>query len=268
MNTIELYKNLPKKNCGECRQKNCMPFALSVIKGEAELSECPYLTKEEIETLKGSVTKSDWREELILSLKEEIKNINFKDIADGIGAELKNSSLSIKCLGREFTVDRDGEIRTHGHITPWMKILLLHYVRTAGKGNLSGKLVSYSELKSGLIKASAFQRDCEDPLMELFNVDMNMVVAALGRLGAESQKGFPTEHAWNIFLLPKIPVTILYWPSDNEFSSKTKILFDFTADRFLDTESLIFLVEGMIKNLQMHLSLISNQAKQAWHQSL
>jgi hypothetical protein len=251
MNTLELYKNLPKKNCGKCRQKNCMPFALSIIKGEAELSECPYLRREEIETLKGSVTKSDWREELILSLKEEIKNINFKDIADGIGAELKNSSPSIKCLGREFTVEQNGEVSTHEHITPWMKILLLHYVRTAGKGNLSGKLVSYSELKAGLIKASAFQRDCEEPLKELFDADMNMVVSALGRLGAESRKGFPTEYAWHIYLLPKIPVVILYWPNDEEFPSKVKILFDSTADRFLDTESLIFLVEGLVKNIQM-----------------
>jgi len=251
MNTLELYKNLPKKNCGECRQKNCIPFALSVIKGEAELSECPYLTREEIETLKGSVTKSDWREELILSLKEEIKNINFKDISEGIGAELKNSSMSIKCLGREFIIEQNGEVSTHGHITPWMKILLLHYVRTAGKGNISGKLVSYSELKAGIIKASAFQRDCEEPLRELFDADMNMVASALGRLGAESRKGFPTEYSWHIYLLPKIPVVILYWHGDEEFPSKVKILFDSTADRFLDTESLVFLVEGLVKNLQM-----------------
>lgn len=37
MNTIELYKRLPKTNCGRCSAKACLPFALSVIKGDADL---------------------------------------------------------------------------------------------------------------------------------------------------------------------------------------------------------------------------------------
>ncbi|MDA8339396.1 MAG: DUF3786 domain-containing protein, partial [Nitrospiraceae bacterium] len=181
MNPIELYKKLPKKNCGECMQKTCMPFALSVIKGETELSECPLLTNDEIESLKGSITKSDWREELILSLKEEVKNINFKDIAEGIGAELKDNSLIIKCMGREFIISPDGETTTHGHMTPWIKILLLHYIRTAGKGELSGKWVSYSELRGGMVKASSLLRDCEEPLKELLEKDFNKTKMILSR---------------------------------------------------------------------------------------
>lgn len=256
MNPIELYKKLPKKNCGECRQKTCMPFALSVIKGETELSECPYLTQEDIETLKGSITKSDWREELMLSLKEEVKNINFKDIAEGIGAELKkDSSLAIKCMGREFIISPDGEITTHGHMTPWIKILLLHYIRTAGKGELSGRWVSYSELRGGMVKASSFLRDCEEPMKELLERAFDKTETILGRLGAEKRECFPTENAWHLYLLPKMPAVILYWPQEDEFESKLKIIFDSTADRFLDAESIIFLVEGLAKNIEANLFL-------------
>ncbi|MFZ6006045.1 MAG: DUF3786 domain-containing protein [Nitrospirota bacterium] len=255
MNPIELYKKLPKKNRGECRQKTCMPFALSVIKGETELSECPHLTQEEIETLKGSITKSDWREELILSLKEEAQNINFKDIAKGIGAELRGDNLIMKCLGREFSISPDGEITTHGHITPWIKILLLHYIRTAGKGELSGKWVSYSELRGGMVKASSFLRDCEEPLKELLERDFAQTEKILIRLGAERREGFPTENAWHLYLLPKLPVMILYWPPEDEFESKAKVIFDSTADRFLDAESIIFLVEGLVKNIEANLFL-------------
>ncbi len=234
-----------------------MPFALSVIKGETELSECPYLTQEDIETLKGSIIKSDWREELILSLKEEVKNINFKDIAEGIGAELKDNSLIIKCMGREFIISPDGETTTHGHMTPWIKILLLHYIRTAGKGELSGRWVSYSELRGGMVKASSLLRDCEEPLKELLEKDFNKTKMILSRLGAEKCEGFPTENAWRLYLLPKMPVVILYWPHDDEFEPKLKIIFDSTADRFLDAESIIFLVEGLVKNIEANLFLLS-----------
>jgi hypothetical protein len=263
MNPIALYKKLPKKNCGKCKQKTCMPFALSVIKGETELSECPYLMQEEIETLKGAVTKQDWREELILSLKEEVKNINFKDIAEGIGAGLKeDNSLAIKCMGREFSISPDGDIKTQGHITPWMKILLLHYIRTSGKGELSGKWISYSELRGGMVKASSFLRDCEEPLKDLIEKDFAQTEKILIRLGAERREDFPTKDAWHIHLLPKIPAIILYWQRDDEFDPKVKILFDSAADKFLDVESLIFLMEGLVKNIEKNIDIYFLDKKQ------
>ena len=227
-----------------------MPFALAVIKGDADLSDCPDLTEAEIEALKGSVTTSDWREELILKLREEVKTIKFQDVAGGLGIALKDYALVLNCMGREFRISPDGEITTSGHITPWIKILLLHYVRTAGQEDLTGKWASYSELKAGLVKASSFERDCEIPLRELFDKDLSKVEMVLNRLGAEKRADFPTKNAWHLSLLPKVPVIILYWPEEDEFPSKVKILFDSTADRFLDAESLIFLLEGLVKNVE------------------
>jgi len=72
----------------------------------------------------------------------------------------------------------------------------------------------------------------------------------LSRKDAKKQDGFPTPNAWKAYLLPKMPVLILYWPEEEEFASKVKILFDSTADRFLDAESIIFLVEGLVRNME------------------
>jgi hypothetical protein len=250
MNAVELYKRLPKTNCGKCGLKTCLPFALAVIKGDADLSECPFLPEEEIAEVKSSLKTSDWREELIAKLKEEIANLRLSGIAAGIGGEMRGEALSLKCLGREFLITPEGEISTASRITPWIKILLLHYIRTAGSGELSGTWLSYGELKGGMVKASSFQRECEEPLRELFERDPGKVASVLSKLGAEKCEGLPTESAWRLSLLPKITVVILFWPAEEEFPSRTKILFDSTADRFLDAESLIFLVEGMVKNIE------------------
>ena len=250
MNAIELYKKLPKTNCGKCGPRTCLPFALAVIKGDADLSECPFLPEEEVAVLKSSLKTSDWREELIATLREEVATLHLSGIAAGIGGQMRDNALSLTCLGREFLISPEGEIRTTSRITPWIKILLLHYIRTAGSGELSGTWVSYGELKGGMVKTSSFHRECEEPLRELFERDQGKVERILSRLGAERCGGFPTEHAWRLSLLPKIPVAILFWPAEEEFPSRTKILFDSTADRFLDAESLIFLVEGMVKNIE------------------
>ncbi len=254
MNAIELYKKLPKKNCGECRQKKCMPFALLLIKGEAELSECPYLTEEAINELKEMIVHSDWREDLILKLREDIKSIDFSEISPHIGAELKDGALMLRCMGREFMIGPGGEVTTKGFITPWIKILLLHYIKTGGRADLSGRWVSFSELKSGMVKASSFTRDCEEPIKEMLDRDLQRVTELLSRSGAVSRDEFPTRYAWHILLLPKMPVVILYWPADMEFGSKVKVLFDSTADKFLDVESIIFLVEGLVYNIEAALS--------------
>jgi hypothetical protein len=254
MNAIEIYKRLPKKNCGECRQNKCMPFAFSLIKGEADIAECPYMTGDDVNELKKHIIHSDWREDLISRLREDIRDIDFRGVAPHIGAGLKGSALMLKCMGREFMIEPDGEITTKGFITPWIKILLLHYIKIGGRADLSRRWVSFSELKSGMVKASSFTRDCEEPLRAMFDADLQKVVQLMVRFGAETRDDFPTKYAMHIPLLPKLPVAVLYWPADSEFGSKVKVLFDSTADKFLDVESIIFLVEGLVYNIEAALS--------------
>lgn len=43
---IQIYKLLPKTNCGECEVPTCLAFAMSLAAGKAELSACPYVSEE------------------------------------------------------------------------------------------------------------------------------------------------------------------------------------------------------------------------------
>jgi len=43
---IEIFKLLPKTNCGECGVRTCLAFAMNLAAGKAELSACPYVTEE------------------------------------------------------------------------------------------------------------------------------------------------------------------------------------------------------------------------------
>ena len=43
---IEIFKLLPKTNCGECGVPTCLAFAMSLAAGKAELSKCPYVSEE------------------------------------------------------------------------------------------------------------------------------------------------------------------------------------------------------------------------------
>ncbi len=48
---IEIFKLLPKTNCGECGVPTCLAFAMNLAAGKAELSACPYVSEEAKEKL-------------------------------------------------------------------------------------------------------------------------------------------------------------------------------------------------------------------------
>jgi acetyl-CoA decarbonylase/synthase, CODH/ACS complex subunit gamma len=43
---IEIFKLLPKTNCGDCGLPTCLAFAMALAAGKADLSKCPHLSEE------------------------------------------------------------------------------------------------------------------------------------------------------------------------------------------------------------------------------
>jgi acetyl-CoA decarbonylase/synthase complex subunit gamma len=43
---IQIFKLLPKTNCGECGVPTCLAFAMSLAAGKANLTACPHVSEE------------------------------------------------------------------------------------------------------------------------------------------------------------------------------------------------------------------------------
>jgi hypothetical protein len=181
------------------------------------------------------------------SLRKEVTGIEFNAIAEGLGAQIVDDKLNVKCLGMDFRIDKMGKVHITGHINPWIEILLLHYIRKAGCSGLTGKWVSFRELRGGLVKAHSFKRDCEEPLKAIVDDHGEYFSDLLNVLGGMPMDDQPADKAWIIYPLPKVPFLILYWKADVDYSSSLNILMDRTADEYLDVESIIFLGEGLVE---------------------
>ncbi|MEN3005171.1 acetyl-CoA decarbonylase/synthase complex subunit gamma [Dehalobacterium formicoaceticum] len=48
---LAIFKELPKKNCGECGVPTCLAFAMALAAGKATLDACPYVSEEAKENL-------------------------------------------------------------------------------------------------------------------------------------------------------------------------------------------------------------------------
>lgn len=51
---IEIFKYLPKKNCGKCNFPTCLAFAMQLANQKAKLADCPFVTEEAKAKLEAS----------------------------------------------------------------------------------------------------------------------------------------------------------------------------------------------------------------------
>ena len=48
---LDIFKLLPKTNCGECGVPTCMAFAMKLAQKAANISDCPYASANAVEVL-------------------------------------------------------------------------------------------------------------------------------------------------------------------------------------------------------------------------
>lgn len=51
---IEIFKHLPKTNCGDCGVPTCLAFAMKLAQGQAELASCPHVSDDAMSALSSA----------------------------------------------------------------------------------------------------------------------------------------------------------------------------------------------------------------------
>ncbi len=89
LSPIDVYKLLPKTNCKECGQENCMAFATKIVNREVELDSCKPLFKSE-------------NAKTYAKLKELLKPA-VKEVVVGVGDKAKKLGGKLVMYRHEFT---------------------------------------------------------------------------------------------------------------------------------------------------------------------
>lgn len=258
MKYLDLYKLLNKSNCRECGLLTCMAFAHAVINSEKKIEDCPYLDKKTMPDLGKKIVTRDIEKEYadaIEPLKKAISGVDFKAVADRLGATLSGDKLCINCLGKDFFVNTNGDVESICHIHLWVTVPLLRYVIKSGEGGFSGKWISFDELKNGITMSSFFVRRCVEPLKQMADSHADIFFDLLDIFGGRPAEGFSADRSRIIYPLPRVPFLFLYWKAEDHFESKLKILFDSSADKYLDFEAVYILSRGIV---EMFKNIIAN----------
>ncbi len=89
LSPIDIYKLLPRTNCKECGQENCMAFATKIVNREVSIDSCPPLLKKE-------------NEKAYKALKELLKPA-VREVIVGVGDKAKKIGGKLVMYRHEFT---------------------------------------------------------------------------------------------------------------------------------------------------------------------
>lgn len=254
-NPLEIYKLLPKSNCKLCGVATCLAFAADVIKGQKRLDQCPHLENSMIEELEGKIirqmTPEEQLKQILEPLKREIVTIDFSTSVKRLGASLSGNQLTIKCLGKDFTVDPEGTIISACHINEWVTVPLLKYIIYSAGNDLSGKWVPFRELSNETIWNTYFEHKFEKPLKQLTDSYPDLIEDMIYIFsGKPVENSFSSDISLVLRPLPKVPMLICYTKPEEDQESKLNVFFDSTAAHNLNIDSIYRLSVGLLMMFQ------------------
>lgn len=250
-NTMEIFKLLDKSNCRECNKPTCLAFAAAVFQGQKRLDECPHLDSKIIKRYSmkagNQVTIEQKRDETIEQLKRKITTTDLSAAAQRLGAIFSDEKLTIRILGKNFSIDTKGNITTDIHVHAWIMIPVINYIIDGAGVPVSGKWVPFRELKGGKTWYRLFEQRCEKPLKKVADTYTDLFEDMI-RLcnGRQVENHYSSDISLVLHPLPKVPILICYWKPEDGLESSLTIFFDSTAQENLNIESLYTLAVGLV----------------------
>ncbi len=251
LNHLEIYKLLPKTNCLQCGVRTCLAFAAAVMRGDKPLKDCPFLDGALIEKLgesaKPNPPDKDNGDEAMEELRKRIANTDLASLAGRLGAEFRRDRLAVKCLGKDFFIDRNGYMISECHNNRWVLAPLLNYL-VHGSGLDPGRnWLPFRELKDGAPRAGLFARRCEKPMKELVDKHTDLFELIVDIFDGKPATGsFDSDISIVVHPLPKVPMLISYWKKEADLDSSLSLFFDSTANENLPIGSIYILAVGLL----------------------
>jgi hypothetical protein len=252
MSHLEIYSLLQKSNCRQCELPTCLAFAAAVMRGEKRPGLCPHLESSVIETIEARLEKraptvGEDREETLRRLKGMMKSFDFQDAARRLGASPSGDALEVRCLGKGFSVDSKGNVKSDCHQTPWLIIPLLDYILHGAGRDPSGTWVLFRELDGGADWHRLFGQRCEKPWKRLVDAHTDLFEDLLDLFdGTYASDDSAASVSIILRPLPKLPLLIRYWRNEGDFDSALSLFFDAAAVENLRIESIYTLCVGLL----------------------
>jgi hypothetical protein len=249
-NVADIFRLLDKSNCKKCGELTCLAFAGAVFLARKKLRDCPKLSPKVLEELAGepgvsTIIEADG-EDYLKKLRSQITSIDLRAAAARLGAGFSGDRLTLKVLGKDFSVDTSGRLYSEIHINPWVAVPFISALLSGEGQPVSGRWVSFRDLKGGRERFPLFQKRCEEAIKQVADRHTDLFDAVVHLFKARQvEQQFRSDISVVLHPLPFLPLMICYWLPEDGLGSSLNVYFDETADRNLDIDSIFMLGTGL-----------------------
>ena len=255
-NAMEVFTLLPKTNCHKCHKPTCLAFAAAVFQGQMSLSECPFIDEETLKANGDKNEKDPSKAELdylqaLAELKENIKQTDLKERAKVLGCKYSNDKLTLKIMGKDFSVDTNGEVSTLLHVNHWLTIPVFMYILSGQGLPLTHTWVPFRELETSKDWARFFEHQCVNLLKKIADSNPSFFEDIIELFNAKQvEDHYDADISLIIAPLPLLPILICYNNPEDGLESDLNLFFDSTADKNLPADKIYTLITGLARMLE------------------
>jgi len=251
-NAMEVFRLLDKSNCRKCNEATCLAFAAAVFQGRKPISDCPKLDAATVALYSDSAAKRQPSEQdgdrAAAKLQRQIAGVDLRQAAERVGGCYAVGRLTLKVLGKDFSVDENGRMSSDIHIHPWIAIPVLSTILQSKGTPVSGNWVPFRELESGKIWRGLFEQRGEKDLKKVADGYPDLFEDMIHIFnGRQVEKHYAADISLVLLPLPKVPMLICYWHPEDGLESSLNLFFDSTAEDHLEIEALYALATGMVR---------------------
>jgi len=183
-------------------------------------------------------------------LWERLSRLAPEEVVRTKGAVWTGRAFRVEMLGQTFEISPEarsieGPDRQSGFQEA---LVLLQYLSAPGPGGLSGRRISFRELKGGDLFFNNIHRLSTDDLAAELNLSESQFLEAGRRLGGRETG--TAEYSWLVLALPQIPLEAIYFPGDDEFEPRLTLLVDAAAGSYLELDVLWALVNLLARRIR------------------
>ena len=178
---------------------------------------------------------------------KQIAQLDFKKMADRLGAEWTDNELMIPFFGKPHRISAGGIFEPSGSRPDFsVCVVLFKYLLLCPDHDpVENDWVSFRDFKDAAPFAGAFVNTTEAPLARNFSGRLADLETAGRKIsGHPPAASFSYDLCMQFKALPRVPVLLLFNDADEEFAARCAVLFERRAGSYLDPECLAML--GML----------------------
>ncbi len=250
---VEIFKLLPKTNCGTCGTPTCFGFAAKVAAGMAKITDCSSLSEAAREALAGEElgrkgSPGTVYEQALESLRPKFRAMDLQRIATTFGAVLTGpDGMELTFLNERYRVTKDRITDPDGkEPLPFISILIYNHLCMPNPPAPAGEWITFSSVPASHAKDKAWAGHVEEVIARHFSGNVEGLRAACVRMGgAKAEVKGNHDAAYEFRFFPRYPALLLFYDAvpDEDFPAQCKLLLDKHVDRYLDIESIVVLGE-------------------------